>query len=101
MANFANYSTDRLHETANKGVRPKSQKFCERNKWMPPNQISTGLPLIRWSKWIFPGNSYFRAFSWVHDGDRGELRGELRGGRRPAHPRALTSIPWVTLYDGG
>ena len=39
-------------------------------------------------------HSYFRAFSWVRDGDRGELRGELRGGRHPAHPRALTSIPW-------
>ena len=36
VANYANDSTDRLRENANKGGGPKSRKFCERNKWMPP-----------------------------------------------------------------
>ena len=37
VANFANDNTDRSHETANKGGGgQKYQKFCERNKWMPP-----------------------------------------------------------------
>ena len=37
VASFANEKIDRLRETANKGRgSPKSQKFCERNKWMPP-----------------------------------------------------------------
>ena len=41
VANFANDKTDRLRETANKGGGggPKSRKFCERNKWMPPKQF--------------------------------------------------------------
>ena len=39
VANFANDKTDRLRETANKGGGgPKSRKFCERNKWMPPKE---------------------------------------------------------------
>ena len=39
VANFANDKTDRLREIANKGGGggPKSRKFCERNKWMPPH----------------------------------------------------------------
>ena len=42
MAKFGNDSNDRLRETANKGGGgPKSQKFCERKKWMPPYSSSS------------------------------------------------------------
>ena len=42
VANFANDSTDRLREIANKGGGgPKCGKFCERNKWMPHNYNRT------------------------------------------------------------
>ena len=39
----------------------------------------------------------FAAFSWWHDGDHGEVRvghGDVRGGRRWAQLRLLTSISW-------
>ena len=38
LPKIANGSTDRLREMRIKGGRGlKSQKICERNKWMPPN----------------------------------------------------------------
>ena len=43
----------------------------------------------------------FAAFSWVHDGDHGEVRegrGDILGGRRWAQFRPLTSTSWVRYY---
>ena len=41
----------------------------------------------------------FATFSWVHDGDHGEVRegrGDVLGGRRWAQFRPLTSTSWYT-----
>ena len=38
LPKFANSSTDRLCEMQTKGEGLKSQKFCERDKWIAPNR---------------------------------------------------------------
>ena len=38
LPKFANSSTDRLREMQTKGEGLKSQKFCERDKWIAPNR---------------------------------------------------------------
>ena len=45
----------------------------------------------------------FAAFSWVHDGDHGEVRegrGGVRGGGGWAQFRPLTSISWAEASTG-
>ena len=62
VANYANDKTDRLRENANRGGEggPKSRKFCQRNKWMPPNQSHNQSKLSLWNTIFTIGHNYHK-----------------------------------------